>query len=62
MDNMNLNLLKTGLSLKTRLALYLALTLTQRKILKFVFKLEGDVLMITSGNNASKNECPMRLR
>ena len=21
-------------------------------------KLEGDVLMITSGNNASKNECP----
>ena len=25
-------------------------------------ELEGDVLMITSGNNASKNECPMRYR
>ena len=23
------------------------------------FELEGDVLMITSGNNASKNECPI---
>ena len=22
------------------------------------YQLEGDVLMITSGNNASKNECP----
>ena len=25
-------------------------------------ELEGEVLMITSSNNASKNECPMRLR
>ena len=27
-----------------------------------IWKLEGDVLMITSGNNASKNECPLRCR
>ena len=26
---------------------------------KLKYKLEGDVLMITSGNNASKNECPI---
>ena len=25
---------------------------------KHELKLEGDVLMITSGNNVSKNECP----
>ena len=25
---------------------------------EFTNKLEGDDLMITSGNNASKNECP----
>ena len=31
MDNMNLNLLKTGLSLKTSLSLYLALTLPKKK-------------------------------
>ena len=33
-DNMNLNLLQTGLSLKTRLSLYLALNLTKLKISK----------------------------
>ena len=30
-ENMDLNLLKTGLSLKTRLGLYLAQTLNQKK-------------------------------
>ena len=37
-DNMSLNLLKTGLSLKTSLSLYLALTLTKWKISKIFFK------------------------
>ena len=37
-DNTNLNLLQTGLSLKTRLDLYLALSLSKRKIFDFFFK------------------------
>ena len=38
MENMNLNSLQTGLSLKTKLGLYLALTWTKRKILNFFFQ------------------------
>ena len=38
MDNMNLNLLKIGLSLKTGLSLYLVLTLTRKKISNIFFQ------------------------
>ena len=37
-ENLNLNLLQTGLSLKTRLELYLALILTQKKFLNLFSK------------------------
>ena len=37
-ENLNLTMLKTRLSLKTKLGLYLVLTLTRKKILKFFFQ------------------------
>ena len=37
-ENLNLNLLQTWLSLKTRLSLYLGLTMTEIEISKFFFK------------------------
>ena len=39
MENMNLNLLQSGLRLKTRLSLYLTLTLTQKKFQLFLKKI-----------------------
>ena len=41
MGNMNLTMLKTRLSLKTMLDLYLAQTLNPKKISKFFFKISN---------------------